>query len=152
NNYMSNTALAIVSDEAENDHTSYDNFYGLGSTGMGTTKHIPFVFSGPGIVSGGQTYSSQMGIDDMSANFMYELGLPSPIDSRGQVIPAFYTNGGATPTPAPSPTSTPAPTPTATAFPTATPTFGPTQTPTSAPPTPTPTATSAPPPTPVPGT
>src|SRR5205085_2015167 len=104
------------------------------------------------IVSGGKTYASQVSIDDMSANFMYELGLPSPVDSRGQVIPAFYTNGGITPTPRPSPTSTPAPTPTPTAFPTATPTFGPTQTPTVPPPTPTPTATSTTPPTSAPGT
>ncbi len=154
NNYTGNTAETIVADEAENDHTSYDNFYGTGSTGLGTTRHIPFVFSGPGIVSGGQTYSTQVGIDDLSANYMYELGLPSPVDSRGQVIPALYTNGGTTPTPAPSPTSTPQPSPTATptAFPTATPTFGPTPTPTAGFPTPTPTATSTTPPTPVPGT
>jgi len=136
NNYTSNTAIAIVSDAAQNDPTSYDAFYGTGNTGLGTTRHIPFVFSGPGIVSGGQTYASQVGIDDMSANFMYELDLPAPVDSRGQVIPAFYTNGGATPTPAPSQTSTPATTPTVTAFPTPTTTCRPTQTQTTAPPTP----------------
>ncbi len=134
NNYLSNTAISITSDEAENDHTSYDNFYGAGSTGMGTTRHDPFVFAGPGIVSG-QTYSQVMGIDDLSANYMYELGLPAPIDSRGQIIPTFYT-GGITPTPTPTGTSTPSPTPsptnTATATPTntATPTKTPTATPT----------------------
>ena len=157
NNYTGNTAETIVSDEAQNDHTSYDNFYGSGSTGLGSTRNIPFVFSGPGIVSGGQTYSSQVGIDDLSANYTYELGLPAPVDSRGQVIPALYTNGGTTPIPTPSPTSTPTPTPsptsTPTTTPTATPTFGPTETPTApVPPTPTPTATSTTPPTPVPGT
>ncbi len=132
NNYMSNTAIAVVSDEAENDHTSFDNFYGLGSTGQGSSRHIPFVFAGPGIVSG-QSYSSVMGIDDMSANFMYELGLPTPVDSRGQVIPAFFT-GGTTPTPTltqpptpkPLPTNKPAPTPTQ---PVPTPTSQPTSTP-----------------------
>src|SRR5205814_2591829 len=31
NNYIDNTALSITSDEAENDHTQFDNFYGLGS-------------------------------------------------------------------------------------------------------------------------
>jgi hypothetical protein len=135
NNYTSNTAISITSDEAQNDHTSFDNFYGLGTTGQGTTRHVPFVFSGPGIVSG-QTYGTTMGIDDMSANYMYSLGLPAPVDSRGHVISSFFTSGGtstpsptATNTPAPpTPTSTTAPSPTATSFPTSTPTNPPTAT------------------------
>ena len=139
NNYTSNTAISIVSDEAENDHTSYDNFYGLGSTGQGSTRHLPFVFAGPGIASG-QTYSQVMGIDDMSANFMYSLGLPSPVDSRGQVISSFFTSGG-NPTPTPTGTATPTPSPSSTVIPTATPTSIPTNTPT---PTATATTTSTP--------
>jgi hypothetical protein len=142
NNYMSDTAIAIVSDEAENDHTSYDNFYGTGSTGLGTTRHEPFVFAGPGIVQG-QTYSSTVMVDDYSVNFMYELGLPAPVDSRGQLIPAFFTNPGTpTPTPTtgitPTPTTGFTPTPSPTPPPTATPTQQPTATPTQ-PPTATPT-------------
>ena len=149
NNYTGNTAVSITSDEAENDHTSYDNFYGVGDTGQGTTRHDPFVFAGPGIVSG-QTYTTTMGIDDLSANYMYELGLPSPVDSRGQVIPSFYTNGG-TPTPTPSPTNTPTPIPTntPTPVPTATATDTPTPIPTNTP-TPAPTATATDTPTPIP--
>ncbi len=135
NNYLSSTAVSITSDEAQNDHTQYDNFYGLGSTGEGSTKHDPFVFSGPGIVSG-QTYTSVMNIDDLSANYMYELGLPSPVDSRGQVINAFYTNPGPVPSPTATSASTPTPGPTATA--TNTPTPAPTATSTSPPPTATP--------------
>lgn len=142
NNYTSNTAISLVSDEAQNDHTSYDNFYGLGSTGQGSTKHVPFVFSGPGIVSG-QSYTTTMGIDDMSTNYMYELGLPAPADSRGHVIASFYT-GGVTPTP--TPTNPPQPTPTATSVPTATPTNPPQPTPTATnpPATPTPVPTNPP--------
>src|SRR5258708_3285944 len=98
NNYTGNTAISITADEAQNDHTSYDNFYGVGSTGQGSTRHVPFVFAGPGIASG-QTYTQNMGVDDMSANYMYALSLPAPVDSRGQVIPSFFTTGG-TPTPA----------------------------------------------------
>src|SRR5258708_34110392 len=109
NNYTGNTAISITADEAQNDHTSYDNFYGVGSTGQGSTRHVPFVFAGPGIASG-QTYTPVMGIDDMSANYMYALSLPAPVDSRGQGIPSFLTTGRA-PTPAPTPTkpATPAP-------------------------------------------
>jgi Carboxypeptidase regulatory-like domain len=145
NNYIGNTAISITADEAQNDHTSYDNFYGAGSTGGGSTRHVPFVFSGPGIVSG-QTYSSVLNADDMSANYMYELSLPTPVDSRGHVIPAFYTTG-VTPVPTPSPTSTLSPTPTGTTTPS--PTSTPVPSPTSTnPPTPTPTnqPTSTPPP------
>src|SRR5947209_2440534 len=130
NNYTGNTAVSITADEAQNDHTSFDNFYGVGSTGQGTTRHIPFVFSGPGIVIR-QTYATTMGIDDMSTNYMYELGLPAPVDSRGQVISSFYTGGVATPTPTATSTVTPSPTPTATATGTATATPTATSTPTS---------------------
>ena len=143
NNYMSNTAISITSDEAENDHTSYDNFYGVGDTGQGTTRHDPFVFAGPGIAQA-KTYSTVMGIDDLSANYMYELGLSAPVDSRGHVIPSFYTNGG-TPTPTPTPTNTPSPTPTNTPPPTPTNTPLPTPTNTATPvPTNTPTITPTP--------
>lgn len=138
NNYLSNSALSIVSDEAENDHTSFDNFYGSGSTGQGSTRHVPFVFAGPGIVSG-SSYSSVLGIDDMSANYMYELGLPSPVDSRGHVVPAFYTTS-VTPVPTPSPTITPSPSPTSTATPSPTSTTTPSPTGTK-PPSPTVTST-----------
>src|SRR5260221_2641166 len=143
NNYTGNTAISITSDEAQNDHTSYDNFYGVGSTGQGSTRHVPFVFAGPGIASG-QTYRRVMGIDGMSANYMYALSLPAPVDSRGQVIPSFFTTGGA-PTPTPTPTKTATPSPSPTNSPTATPTQAPT------PPTATPTATSTSTPPPRPG-
>src|SRR5260370_876615 len=134
NNYLSNTAISVVSDEAQNDHTSFDNFYGSGTTGLGSTRHVPFVFAGPGIVSG-QSYTSVLGIDDMSANYMYELGLPSPVDSRGHVVPAFYTTGDTPiPTPTPPSTSTPPPTQTPTRVPTHPPTRPPTNPPTRTPP------------------
>jgi len=148
NNYMSNTGLSVTSDEAENDHTSFDNFYGLGSTGQGSTRHLPFVLAGPGIVSG-LTYGTAMGIDDMSANYMYSLGLPAPVDSRGKVISSFFTAGG-TPTPTPTGTPTPQPTPTTTPAPTDTPTASPTPGPTDTP-TPPPTDTPTPGPTTPPG-
>jgi len=147
NNYTGDTAIAIVSDEAQNDGTQYDNFYGLGDTGMGSTRHLPFVFAGPGVATG-KTYTGNVGIDDMSATFMYELGLPAPIDSRGQIISGFFT-GGVTPTPipSPSPTGTPAPTPTTTntPAPTATNTPSPAPSPTNtSSPSPTPTSTPSP--------
>ncbi len=146
NNYTGSTAISIVSDEAENDHTSFDNFYGTGTTGMGTTRHVPFVFAGPGIVSG-QSYATVMGIDDMSTNYMYELGLPAPVDSRGQVISSFYTTGGPTPTPTATSGPSPTPTVTTTSSPTSTPTSTPSKTPTSTPTsTPTNPPTSTPPP------
>jgi hypothetical protein len=129
NNYTGSTAISVTSDEAENDHTQFDNFYGLGSTGQGSTRHLPFVFAGPGIVSG-HTYNSTLGIDDMSTNYMYALGLPAPVDSRGQVISSFFTAGG---TPVPQPTATNPPQPTPTATPTSIPTSGPSPTTTAAP-------------------
>jgi len=133
NGYMANTDIAVTADEAQNDHTSFDNFYGLGSTGMGTTRHIPFTMEGPNVVTGGVQYTQQMGIDDEPTNIMYALGLPAPVDSRGHVIPAFFTTHNPTPTPTPTPSGTPTPTPTPSGTPTPTPTNTPTPTPTSTP-------------------
>src|SRR5258708_13163313 len=77
NNYTGNTAISITADEAQNDHTSYDNFYGVGSTGQGSTRHVPFVFAGPGIASG-QTYTHNMTVDHMTPTYLYALTLPPP--------------------------------------------------------------------------
>ncbi len=109
NGYMANTVVAATADEAENDHTSYDNFYGLGSTGLRTTRHVPWALKGPGIVSGPITYTTFMNMDDAPTNIMAALNLPAPVDSRGHVIPAFFQslNCGPGGTPPPSPTSTP---------------------------------------------
>lgn len=161
NGYMSNTDIAVTADEAQNDHTSYDNFYGNGSTGQGTTRHIPFTMRGPNVVSGNVQYTANMGIDDEATNMMYALGLPAPVDSRGHVISAFFTTTSPTPTPTPTNTPTPTPTPTNTPTPTPTPSSSPTPTPSNTPtptptpthtptPTPTPTNTPTPPPTPTP--
>ncbi|TMC15875.1 MAG: hypothetical protein E6J36_23005 [Chloroflexi bacterium] len=78
-----------------------------------------------------------MGIDDMSANYMFALGLPAPVDSRGHVVTSFFTSGSN-----PTPTSTATGTPTATNTPTSTATVTSTATAT---PTNPPTATSTPP-------
>lgn len=129
NNYTGSTAISVTSDEAENDHTQFDNFYGLGSTGQGSTRHLPFVFAGPGIASG-QTYNTTLNIDDMSTNYMYALGLPAPVDSRGKVISSFFTTGGP---PVPQPTATNPSQPTPTATPTSIPTSGPSPTTTAVP-------------------
>ncbi|MGI8588261.1 MAG: carboxypeptidase regulatory-like domain-containing protein, partial [Chloroflexia bacterium] len=116
NGYMGNTVIAFTADEAENDHTSFDNFYGNGTTGGGTTRHVPFTIAGPGIVSGPVTYPSVMNMDDESTNLLAALNLPPNVDSRGHLINAFFQPlncGGGTPTAVP-PTNTPVPGATAT--------------------------------------
>ncbi|MBA3946335.1 MAG: immune inhibitor A [Herpetosiphonaceae bacterium] len=113
NGYMSNTVLAGTADEAENDHTSFDNFYGNGTTGGGTTRHVPFVMSGPGIIAGPTTYTTVMNMDDESANLLNAVNLPANVDSRGHVIPSFFqplSCGGGTPTATPTTASTLVPT------------------------------------------
>src|SRR5258708_26873731 len=56
NNYTCNTAISITADEAQNDHTSYDNFYRVSCPGQASTPHLPFASAGPGIASA-QTYT-----------------------------------------------------------------------------------------------
>src|SRR5579859_545856 len=149
NGYLSTTVVGFTADEAENDHTAYDNFYGNGSTGGGTTRHVPFTLAGPGIVAGPTTYTPVMNMDDESTNLLAALNLPANVDSRGHVITAFFQPlncGAGTPTPVP-PTNTPVPAPTNTPVPapTNTPVPAPTNTPVPAPTnTPVPGATNTP--------
>lgn len=151
NGYTANTDIAVTADEAQNDHTSFDNFYGAGSTGMGTTRHIPFTMQGPNVVTGNTQYTTQMGIDDEPTNIMHALGLPAPIDSRGKIISAFFTSTSPTPTPTPANTPTPTPVPVNTPTPTPVPVNTPTPTPVPVnTPTPTPAPVNTPTPTPVP--
>jgi len=107
NGYAANTDVVLVADEAENDHTSYDNFYGTN-----TTKNVPVVFGGPDYPSG-QHPTNLIHLDDVAATSLGGLCLPAPAGDRGTVQTAYLkapcASGGPTATPPPAATNTPVP-------------------------------------------
>ncbi len=118
NGYLANTDVVLVADEAENDHTSYDNFYGTNST-----KNVPIVFGGPDYPSG-QKPTNLIHLDDVAATSLGGLCLPAPAGDRGVVqtsyLKATCASGGPTATPPPVATNTPVPAATNTPVPAAT--------------------------------
>jgi len=118
NGYLANTDVVLVADEAENDHTSYDNFYGTNST-----KNVPIVFGGPDYPSG-QKPTNLIHLDDVAATSLGGLCLPAPAGDRGVVqtsyLKATCASGGPTATPVPAATNTPVPAATNTPVPAAT--------------------------------
>jgi len=118
NGYLANTDVVLVADEAENDHTSYDNFYGTN-----TTKNVPVVFGGPDYPAG-QHPTNLIHLDDVAATSLGGLCLPAPAGDRGTVQTSYLkapcASGGPTATPPPAATTTPAPVATTTPVPAAT--------------------------------
>ncbi len=105
NGYLANTDVVLVADEAENDHTSYDNFYGTNST-----KNVPIVFGGPDYPTG-QHPTNLIHLDDVAATSLGGLCLPVPAGDRGTVQTSYLkapcASGGPTATPPPASTNTP---------------------------------------------
>ncbi len=79
------TLIVLTTSQAQANHTDADNFYGMGSTGQGSSKETLFALSGPGIhgicssgAANGVGYSSFM----IAPEVMRMMGLPAPAESR----------------------------------------------------------------------
>ena len=87
---LSNTVIALTTSQAQANHTGADNFYGMGSTGQGSSKQTLLALSGPGICPGAHhnaAYSAFM----IAPQLMQSIGLPAPAESR---LAAPYNVGG----------------------------------------------------------
>ena len=78
---LQQTLVVLTTSQAQANHTDADNFYGMGSTGQGTSKQTLLALSGPGMCAGS--------IDDTNyASFiiapaiMQAIGLPAPSEAR----------------------------------------------------------------------
>src|SRR5207302_6845314 len=75
--FLHNTLIALTTSQAQANHTDADNFYGMGSTGQGSSKQTLLALSGPGICSGSvddAAYSSFI----IAPVIMQSIGLPAP--------------------------------------------------------------------------
>ena len=80
---LQHTLIALTTSQAQANHTDADNFYGMGSTGQGTSKQTLLALSWPGSCSGTldmSTYSSFV----VAPTLMYVMGLPAPAEAHLQ--------------------------------------------------------------------
>jgi hypothetical protein len=80
-NLLHNTLVILTTSQAQANHTDADNFYGMGSTGQGTSKQSLFAMAGPYVCPGvveRTPYSSF----SIAPTIMHTLGLPAPAEAR----------------------------------------------------------------------
>ena len=78
---LQHTLIVLTTSQAQANHSDADNFYGMGSTGQGTSKQSLFALAGPGVRAGtvdDTDYSSFM----VAPTVMQALGLPAPGEAR----------------------------------------------------------------------
>ena len=80
---LQNTLIALTTSQAQANHTDADNFYGMGSTGQGTSKQTFFALAGPGACRGTVDDGSYSTFSIAPA-IMQSVGLPAPAEARLQ--------------------------------------------------------------------
>ena len=78
---LQQTLIVLTTSQAQANHTDADNYYGMGSTGQGTSKHTLLALSGPGVCAG-QVDNSNMSSFLIAPTIMQALGLPAPAEAR----------------------------------------------------------------------
>src|SRR5947209_728910 len=87
---LQNTLIALTTSQAQANHTEADNFYGMGSTGQGSSKQSLLALSGPGVCAGVVQQADYSGFIAAPV-IMQALGLPAPAEAR---LPAPFLAGG----------------------------------------------------------
>ncbi len=84
---LHDTLIVLTTSQAQANHTDADNFYGMGSTGQGTSKQTLLALSGPdkpgGCASGSVNDDAQPSFV-IAPEIMHLIGLPAPAESRLQ--------------------------------------------------------------------
>jgi membrane-anchored protein YejM (alkaline phosphatase superfamily) len=78
---LHNTLIVLTTSEAQANHSDADNFYGMGSTGQGSSKQTLLALADPGqcpAVVDDVTYSSFI----ITPAIMQAIGLPAPTEAR----------------------------------------------------------------------
>ncbi len=78
---LQQSLVMLTTSQAQANHTDADNFYGMGSTGQGTSKQTMLALSGPGVCAGSiddTNYASFI----IAPTIMQTIGLPAPSEAR----------------------------------------------------------------------
>lgn len=88
---LANTVLLVTASEAQVNETAFDNYYGMGAQGAGSSLHVPLVLSGPGIAVG-KTDQNPVSTFAVAATAMRALCLPAPVNAREQALISLFSN------------------------------------------------------------
>lgn len=86
---LHDTLIALTTSQAQANHTDADNFYGMGSTGQGTSKQTLLALSGPGECAAGSVNDIAQPGFVIAPEIMHLIGLPAPAESRFQRTTLF---------------------------------------------------------------
>jgi hypothetical protein len=76
-----NTLIGLTTSQAQANHTDMDNFYGMGSSGQGSSKQTFLALSGPGVCAQTNTQSGASGFQ-IAPILMHAIDLPAPAEAR----------------------------------------------------------------------
>jgi membrane-anchored protein YejM (alkaline phosphatase superfamily) len=79
---LHNTLIVLTTSQAQANHTDADNFYGMGSTGQGTSKQTILALSGPGTCASSSVNTAAYSSFIIAPAIMQASGLPAPAESR----------------------------------------------------------------------
>src|SRR5258706_4218152 len=88
---LSNTVILVTASEAQVNETAFDNYYGMGPQGAGTSMHVPFVVSGPGIAVG-KMDQDPISNFALAATALRALCLPAPANARVVALMSLFSN------------------------------------------------------------
>src|SRR5712692_7625030 len=79
---LHNTLIVLTTSQAQANHTDVDNFYGMGSTDLGTSKQTLFALSGLGACSSSSVNDTNYSSFIIAPAIMQSIGLPAPAESH----------------------------------------------------------------------
>jgi len=88
---LANTVIMLTAAEAQVDETSFDNYYGMGPLGMGSSLDVPLVLAGPGIAPG-RVESRVISTFAVAATALRALCLPAPASARAGAVASLFVN------------------------------------------------------------
>ena len=88
---LSNTVILVTASEAQVNETAFDNYYGMGPQGVGSSLHVPFVISGPGVKVGEKDPNSVSNFA-AAATALRALCLPAPANARAAALTSLFSN------------------------------------------------------------
>jgi len=88
---LDNTVLIVTASEAQVNETVFDNYYGMGLSGRGSSLDVPLILSGKGVAS---SMLEQQPISSfaVAATALRALCLPAPANARATAIITLYRN------------------------------------------------------------
>ncbi len=88
---LDNTVVVVTASEAQVNETAFDNYYGMGPEGRGSSLDVPFIVSGKGVAAG-VLEQHPVSSFAVAATILRALCLPPPTNARVGAVTSLYRN------------------------------------------------------------